>query len=79
MIRRTRDRHRRPQAPGDAAPPPGGGGGGGEASVWTPEKVRRVLAALRSFVGNQATKHGVPAHEVWALVRDEVLDPQGRD
>ena len=66
MIKRARDR--RPGAPGDVAPP-------APASAWTPEKVQGVLAALRSFVSNQANKHGVPAEEVWALVRDEVLDP----
>lgn len=63
MMRRARDR--RADAPADAAP----------ASAWTPEKVAGVLEALRSFVSNQANKHGVPAEEVWALVRDEVLDP----
>lgn len=68
MIRRARDRRR--GTPGDDA---------AEASAWTPEKVEGVLLALRSFVSNQATKHGVPAAEVWALVRDEVLDPGGRD
>ena len=34
--------------------------------------VAAVLEALRSFVANQANKHGVPAEEVWALVRDEL-------
>ncbi len=66
MIRRARDR--RADGPADAAP--------AQASAWTPEKVQGVLAALRSFVSNQAQKHGVPADEVWALVRDEVLDPE---
>ena len=66
MIRRARDR--RPGASGDVAPP-------APAPAWTPEKVEAVLGAWRSFVSNQAQKHGVPAEEVWALVRDEVLDP----
>lgn len=67
MIERARDRRR--GAPGDPTPP-------APASAWTPEKVARVLEALRSFVSNQAQKHGVPAEEVRALVRDEVLDPE---
>ncbi len=66
MIRRARDR--RPGATGDDSPPT-------PPSAWTPEKVAGVLEALRSFVSNQANKHGVPAEEVWALIRDEVLDP----
>ena len=70
MIRRARDR-RQGASPGDAAAP------SGEVSAWTPEKVGGILAALRSFVSNQAMKHGVPAREVWDLVRDEVLDPGG--
>jgi hypothetical protein len=68
MIRRARDRQA--DSGGDAA-------SSREASAWTPEKVEGVLAALRSFVSNQAMKHGVPAQEVWDLVRDEVLDPGG--
>ena len=68
MIRRARDRQA--DGRGDAA-------SSREASAWTPEKVEAVLGALRSFVSNQAKKHGVPAPEVWALVRDEVLDPGG--
>ena len=68
MIRRSRDRQAGSRGD-DAASP--------EASAWTPEKVEAVLAALRSFVSNQAKKHGVPAPEVWDLVRDEVLDPGG--
>lgn len=69
MIKRARDR--RGGEPGtDAAPPDA-------APAWTPEKVRGVLEALRSFVSNQAQKHGVPADEVWELVRDELLDPGG--
>ncbi len=67
MIRRARDRQRG-EPGGDTAAP-------AEASAWTPEKVQGVLEALRSFVSNQANKHGVPAEEVWDLVRDEVLDP----
>jgi hypothetical protein len=69
MIRRARDR--RADAPQDAVP--------AGAPTWTPEKVEAVLAAPRSFVSDQAHKHGVPAEEVWALVRDEALDPGGRD
>jgi hypothetical protein len=69
MIRRARQRQADQTT--DAAP--------AEASAWTPEKVEGVLAALRSFVSNQAKKHGLPAAEVWALVRDEVLDPGARD
>jgi hypothetical protein len=69
MIRRARDRQAGTSGDAAAAPP--------QASAWTPEKVEGVLAALRSFVSNQAMKHGVPAAEVWALVRDEVLDPGG--
>ena len=48
------------------------------ASVWTEAKLAAVLAALNTFVHNQANKHGVSAAEVWALVRDEALDPEGR-
>ena len=69
MIRRARDRQA--DCRGDAA-------SSREASAWTSEKVKGVLAALRSFVSNQAQKHGVPAAEVWDVVRDEVLDPEGR-
>jgi hypothetical protein len=47
-------------------------------SPWTDEKVEAILMAFRSFVSNQAAKHGVPASQVWDLVRDEVLDQQGR-
>ena len=68
MIRRSRDRQA--ESRGDTA-------ASQEVSAWTPEKVEAVLAALRSFVSNQAHKHGVPADEVWALVRDEVLDRGG--
>ena len=67
MIKRARQRQA--DRTTDAAPV--------EASAWTAEKIQGVLAALRSFVSNQARKHGVPADEVWALVRDEVLDPGG--
>ena len=70
MIRRARDRQRG-EPGGDTAAP-------AEASGWTPEKVQGVLEALRSFVSNQAMKHNMPAAEVWALVRDEVLDSGGR-
>ncbi len=70
MIKRVR-RRETPLTGDDASAPVA------EAPTWTPEKVEGVLAALRSFVSNQATKHGVPAHEVWDLVRDEVLDPGG--
>jgi hypothetical protein len=45
------------------------------ASAWTESKVEAVLSALVTFVQNQAQKHGVPAAEVWALIRDELLDP----
>jgi len=47
-------------------------------SLWTDEKAEAILMAFRSFVSNQAAKHGVPASQVWDLVRDEVLDQQGR-
>ena len=68
MIKRARQRQT--AATGDGAAP-------GETPAWTPEKVRGVLEALRSFVSNQAMKHGVPAQEVWDLIRDEILDPGG--
>ena len=60
-----------------AAAPPAAAPAGPPPPTWTPEKMRGVLEALRSFVSNQAMKHGVPAREVWDLVRDEVLDPGG--
>jgi hypothetical protein len=44
------------------------------ASARTESKVEAVLSALVTFVQNQARKHGVPAEEVWALIRDELLD-----
>jgi hypothetical protein len=37
-----------------------------------------VLEALNTFVHNNARKHGVNPEEVWALIRDEVLDPGPR-
>jgi hypothetical protein len=37
--------------------------------------VEAVLSALVTFVQNQAKKHGLPADEVWALIRNELLDP----
>jgi hypothetical protein len=70
MIRRARDRQTGAREDAAAAP--------AQASAWTPEKVQAILEALRSFVSNQAHKHGVPADDVWDLVRDEVLDPGGR-
>ena len=47
------------------------------ASGWTEAKVGAVLGALATFVRNQTRKHGVPPEQVWALIRDEVLDPGG--
>ena len=72
MIKRVRQRETTATADGAADPE-------AEAPTWTPEKVEAVLGAWRSFVSNQARKHGVPASEVRALVRDEVLDPGVRD
>ena len=45
------------------------------ASAWTPEKMKAVLDAFRSFVGNSAKKHGVDPSEVAALVFDHLADP----
>jgi hypothetical protein len=52
-----------------SAPPPR------PPSVWTPEKVKAVLDAFRSFVGNSAKKHGVDPSEVASLVFDHLADP----
>jgi hypothetical protein len=67
------------------APPPGEAKGAGRPgpppgpveSGWTEAKVGAVLGALATFVHNRARKHGVPPEQVWALIRDEVLDPGG--
>jgi hypothetical protein len=40
--------------------------------------VKAVLDALNTFVHNHARKHEVTPEEVWALIRDEVLDPGHR-
>jgi hypothetical protein len=44
-------------------------------SAWTPAKVKAVLDAFRSFVGNSAKKYQLPPEEVAALVRDHLCDP----
>jgi hypothetical protein len=66
-------RHR--QQAGDRAPD---GAKPLPASGWTEAKVKAVLDALNTFVHNHARKHGVTPAEVWALIRDEVLDPERR-
>ncbi len=52
-----------------ASPPPR------PQSAWTPEKIKAVLDAFRSFVGNSAKKHGVEPSEVASLVFDHLADP----
>jgi hypothetical protein len=44
-------------------------------SAWTPEKMKAVLDAYRSFVMNAARKHQLPPEEITVLVRDHLCDP----
>jgi hypothetical protein len=59
---------RKPSSPGPPAEP---------ETRWTEDKIKAVLDAFRSFVGNAAKKHGVDPAEVAALVRDHLCDPDG--